>query len=293
LSYAKRKGVKNVYASYEDLLKSEQLDAVVISLPNFLHLESVIKAAEAGKDILLEKPLARNVEEGKQILSAVRKNGVQLMMGNVMRFIPSLRKLHDEIVDGLFGSVQIAEATNVSGGPFASRGDSAGPIQVPSWWFNKELTGGGVLLDLGSHMIDLLVWYFGEVVYVASHLEQMLKTDLEDTAICVLKFKDGPVATVKVGWFSKDTLESLQVCGTAKNMLVRIFPQSTVKTAWRSITTKFGLHNTDPRYLELEHFVSCLQKDELPQPSGEEGLRCLQVISSAYENVLNKPKKYE
>jgi predicted dehydrogenase len=299
LKYAKKKGVKNVYANYEDLLKSKQLDAVVISLPNFLHLEGVMKAAEAGNDILLEKPLARNVEEGKQILSAVRKSGVKLMMGNVMRFVPSLRNIHDKIADGFFGSVQIVEATNISGGPFAPRSDSVGPIQVPSWWLNKELAGGGALLDLGSHMIDLLVWSFGEVVYVKSYLSYMLKMDLEDTALCILKFKDGPIATVKVGWFSQDFAQSLQVCGTTKNMLVCIFPQSTVRIALRKIKTKFGLHKTDPddlaqaRYLELEHFVKCLQEDELPQPSGEDGLSCLQVISLAYENAVNVSKKFE
>ena len=80
LSYAKKIGVRNVYKNYEDLVKNNQLDAVVISLPNFLHLESAIKAAEAGKDILMEKPLARNVKEGEKILSSVENNGVRLMI---------------------------------------------------------------------------------------------------------------------------------------------------------------------------------------------------------------------
>lgn len=290
LNYARNSGVKNFYLSYEDMLKSEELDAVVITLPNFLHLESAVKAAEAGKDILLEKPLARNVEEGEKILNAVKKNGVKLMMGFDMRFIPILRKIHDGIVDGLFGSVQLVEATNVSGGPFSPRSDSVGPAPVPSWWLDKEMTGGGVLLDLGSHMIDLLIWYFGEVVYAKSYLEHMYKTDLEDSATCVLKFKDGPLATVKVGWFSKDFLQSIQVCGTAKNMLVRIFPQSAMKIAWKRVTRKLGRYNSDPIYLELEHFANCVRKDEQPQPAGDEGLRGLQVIQSAYENRLNNPE---
>jgi predicted dehydrogenase len=293
LRYAKNRGVKNVYADYEDLLKNDGIDGVVVNLPNFLHLEAAVKAAEAGKHILLEKPLARNVEEGEKILSAVRRNGVKLMIGYVLRFNPVLRKVHDEIADGLFGSVQIVEATNVSGGPFSPKNDSVGPVQVPSWWFDKELSGGGVLLDLGSHMIDLLGWYFGEVVYVKSYMEHLFKNDLEDVATCLLKFKDGPIATVKVGWFSKAFLQSLQVCGTAKNMLVRISPQTALQTIWKGIATKFGLTESGAYYLQLKHFVECLQKDKEPEPSGEEGLRSLQVISRAYENTLNTTKKWE
>jgi myo-inositol 2-dehydrogenase / D-chiro-inositol 1-dehydrogenase len=287
LAYAQKRGVKKVYNGYEELLKNDEIDAVVINLPNFLHLDGAEKAAEAGKDILLEKPLATTVEEGEKILSAVRKNGVKLMVGYDLRFIPILTKIHDEIIDGLFGSVKIAEATNVSGGPFSPRNDKAGPVPVPSWWLDKKLSGGGALLDLGSHMIDLLIWLFGEVVYAESFLEHVLRTDLEDAATCVLRFKDGPVATIKVGWFSTGFLQSLQVCGTAKNMLIQISPQSPSKIVRMGIARRFGLTNNDPNYLKLTHFVSCLQKDEQPQPSGEEGLRSLQVISSAYKNSTN------
>jgi len=108
---------------------------------------------------------------------------------------------------------------------------------------------------------------------------------------CMLKFKDGPVATVKVGWFSKDFMQSVQVCGTAKNLLVRISPSSPLGIVWKDVKRKFGSHNSDPYYLEVEYFVKCLQKDEQPHPSGEEGLQCLEIISSAYEKALKKPVK--
>jgi predicted dehydrogenase len=291
LKFARSIGVKNVYTDYGDLLKNEQLDAVVISLPNFLHLEGAIKAAEAGKDILLEKPLARNVEEGKKILSGVRKNGVRLMLGYGLRFNPVLKKIRDKIADGFFGDVQIVEATNVSGGPFSSKSDRVGPIPVSSWWFDKELAGGGALLDLGSHMIDLLTWYFGEVIDVKSYLEYMFNMELEDVATCMLKFKDGPVATVNAGWFSKDFIRSIQICGTAKNLWVSIPPSSTLSIVWKDVKRKFGLHNDDSNYLELEYFVKCLQKDEEPHPSGEEGMISLQIVSLAYEKALKEPMK--
>ena len=226
------------------------------------------------------------VKEGEEILAAVRKNQIKLMMGYDMRFSPVFRRVHDEIASGLFGSVVIAEATNVSGGPFSPRSDSGGPVQVPSWWLDKELAGGGALLDLGSHMVDLMIWYFGEVAQASGMFEHKLRADLEDSATCILKFKNGPVATVKVGWFSKDLCESIQICGTAKNETLVIHPQSTFHKAWNGVKRKAGFSHS-PYYLKLAHFVESIQKDEQPQPSGEEGLYDLRVISMAYQNPLN------
>jgi predicted dehydrogenase len=286
LSYAREVGVTNVYRNFDALLRNEEIDAVVINLPTYLHLEGAEKAAERGKHILLEKPLARNVEEGERILSAVRKNHVKLMMGYDMRFNPVFTRIHNDILDGLFGSVMISEATNVSGGPFTPRSDKVGPVQVPSWWLERELAGGGVLLDLGSHMINLLAWYFGEVEYATGIFEHRFRIDLEDSATCLLKFKDGPVATVKVGWFSKGFCQSIQICGTAKNETVVVHPQSTFQKALQGFERKVGLGSSS-HYLKIKHFVESIQRDELPKPSGEEGLYDLKVISMAYGNALH------
>jgi len=291
LNYAKKVGVRNVYNNYEDLLKNRELDAVVISVPNFLHMECAIKAAEAGKDIFLEKPLARNVDEGEKIVSSARKNNVKLMIGFDLRFNPILREIYNKINNGFFGEVQIVEVTNVSGGPFSPRSDKVGPVPVPSWWFEKEVVGGGVLLDLGSHMIDLLSWYFGEVDFLKCFLGYIYNMDAEDTAICVMKFKKGPLATLKVGWFSKDFMQSIQLCGTAKNLFVDISNSSILKRVLSDFKKKMGLRNFDPYYLELVHFIRCLQKDEDPSPSGEDGLKCLRLISMAYESAQTKAAK--
>jgi predicted dehydrogenase len=162
-----------------------------------------------------------------------------------------------------------------------------GPVPVPSWWFDKEQVGGGALLDLGSHMIDLLSWYFGNVDYVHCFLGYMFKSDLEDAATCVLNFHSGPIATVKVGWFSKGYLQSVQICGSARNTLIQLSPPSGLRTIWNDVRRKVGLNVQDPNYLKLEHFVDCLIRDEQPQPSGEEGMRSLQIISLAYKNAQN------
>ena len=86
LEIAKTLGVRKLYKNYHDLLDDPEVDAVIISLPNFLHCECAVKAAEAKKDIFLEKPLARNVDEGRQTVSKARREGVKLMVGYPLRF---------------------------------------------------------------------------------------------------------------------------------------------------------------------------------------------------------------
>jgi myo-inositol 2-dehydrogenase/D-chiro-inositol 1-dehydrogenase len=169
LKKARNNGIKNTFISYEEMLKLPELDAVIIALPTHLHLKCVRDAAEAGKHIFLEKPMARNAQEAKEILSIVQKNNIKLMMGYPLRFNQQFQTLKKKIYNGTLGDIEIAIANYISSGPFFHRAEAHAPIPVPEWWFNKELTGGGALIDLGSHIINLLRWYFGEITDIKSH----------------------------------------------------------------------------------------------------------------------------
>jgi len=281
---AKKAGVKHAFRDYNDLLKDPKIDAVIISLPTFLHAEVAIKAAEHGKHILVEKPLARNVREAERVVSAANLKGVKLMVGYTARFNPLFQKLKNEIKLGTLGDVQIATANHIGTGPFFHRSEKSIPKPVPSWWFDMELTGGGALLDLGSHLINLLIWYFGKVVDAKSYLGYKFNMDFEDYAIGLMEFENGPIATIKTSWGSKDSQLCLQVCGSAKNSLVRIEPTS-LSLLFNLFKAKLGKFDHNLFYRELDHFVSCLQSDIPPEPSGEEGLKDLKVISMMYRNA--------
>lgn len=289
LRFAREAGVKNVQRDYNKLLNDESIDAVIISVPNFLHLECTKDAAEAGKDIFLEKPLARNVVEGEQILSHVKRAGVKLMVGYPSRFREAFTSLRDEIRSGSLGDIQFASATNISSGPFSPRGDMGRPAQVPAWWFKKELMGGGALLDLGVHAISLFRWYFGDVTGVKSYLGYRFNMDFEDHAVCFLKFKDGPIATVNVGWFSKDPRVSIELYGTVKHRSLVRSPPRTLSMITEDIGRKFGKigRSMERYYRELQYFVECVSSDTPPSPNGEEGLLDLKIISMGYKNAFN------
>jgi len=278
---AKKAGVKHVFKDYTDLLKDRDIGAVIISLPNFLHAEAAIKAAEHGKHILIEKPLARNVTEAESIVSAAKLNDVKLMVGYPLRFSPSFIKLKNEIDHGTLGDVQIANAILISTGPLAPRGEKSIPKPVPSWWFDKKLTGGGALIDLGCYMVNILKWYLGAITNIQSRLGHRFNMDFEDHANCILEFKNRTIATLNVGWFARYHRVQVNLYGTAK------YASAIESTSLLDYAIRIFKGNTSSSvYRELTYFVDCLNSDTFPLPSGEEGLEDLRVISAAYKNTF-------
>lgn len=286
LGKAQKAGVKRTYTNYEDLLKDSGIDAVVISLPTHLHSQCVISAAEAKKHIFLEKPMARNVEEAKEILSVSNKNSIKLMMGYPLRFNAEFRSLKEKIEARTLGDVVTAYAAYISTGPFFHRAEGYAPVPVPDWWFNKELTGGGVLIDLGSHIINLLRWYFGEVQNIKSHLEYRLNMDFEDGAICLAKFATGTSAIINVGWFSQQYQLRVELAGSVGHADENHLPTGALRTVVQLLTSGISEFHR-PHYSELEYFVNCLTNDIPPSPSGEDGLKDLQAIFLAYRNPID------
>ena len=120
LKKAKLVGVKNLYMNYHDLLNgSPNLDAVVISLPNFLHFDSVQLALEAGLDVFVEKPLANTVGECRKIVKLVEKSGRKFMVGHCMRFIDAIEKMKDTADRGRIGDLEVVTIEQILNGPFA------------------------------------------------------------------------------------------------------------------------------------------------------------------------------
>lgn len=135
------------------------------------------------------------------------------MVGYPLRFIPSFINLKKEINDGTLGEVQIAISNLIGPGPLSHRLENGNPAPVPSWWFKGELSGGGALMDLGCHLINLLRWYFGEITDIRAYLGYRFNLDFEDYATCFVKFNK-LVSIINLGWFSSSEELSIQLFGT-------------------------------------------------------------------------------
>lgn len=289
LKNARDAGVNKAFSNYEQLLKDPEIDAVIIALPTHLHLQCVRRAAEERKHIFLEKPIARNIQEAREIILAAQRNSVKLMIGYPGRFDPVFRNLKEKITSRTLGDVEIAYATNVSSGPFFHRMQDYAPTPVPEWWFNKELTGGGALVDLGSHMINLLRWYFGEIKDIKSHLSYRFHLDFEDSATCLARFESGTLGIITVGWFSQVFNEQVELLGTIQHAKT----QHRASNPLRTVAQMLAMNRSEffaSHLAELQYFVNCLAQDLTPSPSGEDGLRDLEAIAQAYRNQIQLDK---
>jgi len=285
--FAKAQGIKRVYNDYAKLLEDSSIDCVVIALPTFLHSECAIMAAECNKHIFLEKPLARNVKEGKEIVAKVQKAGVKTMVGYPLHF-SEFAKIKAEIDNGHLGDVVNAYGINIWRGPFRSISNEHAhiPFSVPDWWFNPQLTGGGALMDLGCHMINLLIWYFGDkIVSVKSVLGYRFGMPLEDYALCFIKFKQGISAIVNVGWYCSERIIKVELFGTVKTISMVVGPAKTSSRMLHILGIK-PLPESSAFYNELDYFVKCVINDCMPSPSTADALKDLEIISLAYKNQI-------
>ena len=286
------------YDDYIKLIDAEKLDAVIVSLPNFLKREGVFSAAERKLDIFLDKPLARNFPEAQAIVQKAEKENVRLMVGVNYRYFPSVQKLKSNLDDGRIGDAVIATSELILNGPLSH---SAVPTPVPDWWLNKEMSGGGALLDLGYHLIDMLSWMFGDLEVTYSNLGYRLNLPLEDSGTVVLESKKrGTTCVANVGWFSKSIFPDfnfrINVHGTVGyDSTDRYAPRNLRVHAVKEGTLNFlrRLSGRKIRYLSytyyyssfheiLELFFEALNKGvELPV-SLEEQLDVVRVIDSVY-----------
>ncbi|HSV49616.1 MAG TPA: Gfo/Idh/MocA family oxidoreductase, partial [Candidatus Acidoferrales bacterium] len=181
--------------------------------------------------------------------------------------------------------VENAHATYISAGPFVHRADGHSPAPVPEWWFNKQLTGGGVFVDLGCHIINLMRMLFGEVVDIKSQFGYRYHMDFEDSAMCLARFSSGTLAVINVGWYSQEYLMRLDLLGSVRHASVEHMPPPTMSQLYQMLRKGISEFN-QPHFDELQYFANCVANDVAPSPSGLDGLRDLEAISQAYKSTI-------
>jgi predicted dehydrogenase len=299
LKKAESTGVKTLYSDYHDLLKhSSDIDAVITSLPNFLHFESIQLALEAGLNVFAEKPMANTVEECREIVKLVQNSGRKFMVGHCMRFVDAVEKMKKDLDKGSIGNLEVGTIEEVVNGPFA---DSREPSPVSDWWFDPKKSGGGALLDIGYHMIDLFRFFAGDSTVVFSSLDYKFSLPVEDGAIVILRSGSSAKGIINIGWYQKTNFPKYNfrviLHGNAgylssddlvphnlyfhafkegsKNILRRAFGKSVHPLAYTYYFESY--------YKELAHFFDCVKNDTEPSVSATDGLKTVEIIQEAYE----------
>ena len=286
------------YDDYKKLIDAEELDAVIISLPNFLKKESIIYASEKDLDIFLDKPLARNLDEAEEIVQKVKSENVRLMVGVNYRYFDSVQKLKEIVDGGRIGDVVIAMSELIMDGPFSH---PLVPKPVPEWWFAKEKVGGGALLDLGYHLIDIFHWMFGDFEVVFSTLGHRFRLSIEDSATVVLRAPQTSTRFIlNTGWFSKTIFPNFNfriiLHGTVghastdqfapRNLYLHAIKEGTLnlfrRAAARKIRCLFYTYYYASFVKILNQFFEAIRED-MPIPIGlKSQLEVLRTIENVY-----------
>jgi len=221
---AKRFGIEKTYSNWQDLVRDKNVEIFDNCAPPALHPEPTIAAAEAGKQLFCEKPLAKNARDAKPILDAAERANVMHMTGFNYRFLPAITFARKLIREGTLGKIHYFKGAylNYNGG----MDDPSYPLK---WLHQSETAGYGALADLGSHAIDLARFLVGEVSSVSGTSETFIRerplqegasekgrVDVDDTTIACMKFKDGALGLFETSWLTSGRIDYLrfEVYGT-------------------------------------------------------------------------------
>ena len=208
-SFAERHGAKRFYTDIDALLADDELNAIYIATPPYLHCEQTLRVAAAGKHVLCEKPMAMTVEECQRMVDACHAAGVTLMLAYYRNFYPNIVKMKALMDEGAIGDVVLARI-NHTGFYDPTRHD------LHSWRVDPHVSGGGVLMDLGSHRISLLQYLMGAVASVRGYAETVhLNIDVDDSTVFTLRFKSGAHAVTNINWNVGVSIDDVEVYGTA------------------------------------------------------------------------------
>jgi len=300
LKKAESLGVKDIYTDYHDLLNnSSDIDAVVISLPNFMHFESIQLALESGLNVFAEKPLANTVEECREILKEIQKSGRQFMVGHVLRFTEAIERMRQNVAEGIIGNLEVVTVEEIINGPFAH---PRNPAPVSDWWFDPQKSGGGALIDVGYHMIDLFRFFAGDAHVTFSSLDYKFDLPVEDGAIVLLHSSDSSTkGIVNIGWYQKTVFPRYNfraiLHGTAgyvsseelipRNLYLHAAKEGTKNILKRLIGKKirplYYTYHYESFYKELSHFFDCVRNDSTPMVTATDGLKTIEIIQEAYK----------
>jgi UDP-N-acetylglucosamine 3-dehydrogenase len=286
LSAATKKYGVAGYGTWNELFDRESLDAAIVAVPTGFHLEAGLAALDHGLHVLIEKPIAASLDEGRALIDAAARAERVLTVGHVERFNPAVRELQRRVAAGEIGRVFQVHARRQ--GPFPTR-----------------IRDVGVVIDLATHDLDVMCQLVGsDVKRVYAETEQRIHTEHEDLLNALLKFDSGVLGVLQVNWLTPTKIRELSVLGERglfvanyltqeltyyKNAKVELDLDSlrNLSGVTEGEVVRYPIAQAEPLRLELKSFVETILTGGRPEVDGESALRALQLalalVASASE----------
>ncbi|HKB18770.1 MAG TPA: Gfo/Idh/MocA family oxidoreductase [Candidatus Dormibacteraeota bacterium] len=274
-----RKHQVTTYTSWKEMFGREKLDAAVVAVPTQFHLQVARDALASGVHVLVEKPIAANLKEGRELIAAAAAARRMLAVGHIERFNPAVRELKRRLEAGELG--RVFQLHSMRNGPFAPR-----------------VRDIGVVIDLATHDLDVMYQLAGsQVQRVYAETEQRIHTEHEDLLNALLKFENGAIGVLQANWLTPTKIRQLSVLGE-KGLFVanyltqeltyfqnadvelKVDAQGNVTGVSEGEMVRHPVAQAEPLRLELKSFLEAVSAGRPPEVDGKAGLRALQLAEA-------------
>ena len=287
---SERFNIPNMYVggdSWKILLEKEELDIVSICTPNYLHAPIVLKAIENDCNILCEKPIAISREELSQIEEKLKNKNIIFFTSFNKRYNPIFRLIKSVLDENILGKIASIRYFFSHYGPYKSWE----AISEEKWFFDSKKAGGGVLLDLGVHCIDILRYLLGEYDKVngINFNTSCINMEDEDNCNILFRFNNDTLGLISVSWCNEPS-ETLDIFGTKGFIKVDISGRNRLSFGPKSLKRnkeikrllKFKPTNESAQNKLIDHFINCIKTNNQENPNFEDGKRAVEFVLEAY-----------
>ena len=276
--FAREHRARRWYADWREVIGDPEVSAVYVATPVRLHAEQAVAAAEAGKHVLCEKPMALDVAECERMRAAARAHGVRLGVAYYRHHYPIVGRLRALVATGEIGAPVFASVQ-------AFEHFDPGPDHPRAWLLRRSESGGGPMMDFGCHRIEVLLDVLGPVAEVSgfpvnAHLRSR---EVEDTCIARLGFRSGAQAVLTVSHATRESRDTIEIFGSAGSAHVPVLNQGRLR-----IVTAAGTRDEDhpaPANLHqplVADFVQAVHASRAPTVTGEIGQEVSRVLAAIY-----------
>ncbi|KZE51944.1 oxidoreductase [Brevibacillus parabrevis] len=297
---AEKYEIPHVFSDYRQMLSEAALDAVIVCVPNYLHAQAALDALASGKHLLCEKPMAMNSGQAEAMIEAAKRADKILMVAQNNRFRSQAKEVKSWLDEGKFGSVYHAKTGWVRRNGIPGWG---------SWFTQKELAGGGPLIDIGVHMLDLTLWLLGHPKPVSvlgqtyaefgpkkrglsewGRIDENGVFDVEDMAVAMITFENGFSLTLDASWASHIEKENvfLQLYGQKGGVSFGLLDeQLTLYHEWGGVmaTTELSPKPCQERVALLSNFLDAIEGKAEALCTPEQALYVTRLIEAIYQSA--------
>ena len=296
-AFAEAHAIPSWYNDLNKIIAESGAHVIDVCLPNYLHHQTVMKAAGENKHVIVEKPLALTLEEADEMISACNRKNLLLMYGEQLCFCPKYERVRTLVEHGAVGKPYMLKQSEKHSGPHSP------------WFYKKETAGGGVLMDMGCHALEWFRWMNknNPVKSVYADIKTVMhNTDCDDNTLAILEFENSVTALAENSWARHGGMDDrIEIYGDKGVIYADLFKGNSALTysldgydyasekagsskGWTFTIFEEAFNQGYPN--ELGHFISCVRDGMKPLVTGEDGRATLELIYAAYGSAKKGAK---